>query len=66
MVDAKVKKSMADHIRTHVKYPTTKADLVKACNNMSEFSMEHKQWFEKTLPSGTYKSANDVIKSLGI
>ena len=67
MLDAKTKRSMIDHIKTHAAgYPATKADLVKACNNMEEFSQEHKKWFEKTLPTGTYKTPNDVMKALGL
>ena len=65
MLDAKTKKSMMDHIKTHTKYPATKVDLVKACSNMMEFSQDHKKWFEQSLPAGSYKTPNDVTKALG-
>lgn len=65
-VDAKTKKMMMDHIKSHNEYPATKVDLVAACNNMSEFSQDHKKWFEKALPTKTYNNANEVIKALGL
>lgn len=54
-----------DHLKTHLKYPATKADLVAACNNLSDFSEEDKKEFMEKLPEGTYNSADDVIKALG-
>ena len=63
-LDAEMKRSMMDHIKSHAKYPASKADLVAACNNMSEFSKEHKSWFEKALPAASYRTPNDVIKAL--
>ena len=61
----KVTKKMIDHLKAHQKYPATKADLVKECDNLSDFSEEEKRWFSGTLPAGTNRSANDVIRSLG-
>ena len=58
-------KGAMDHLRTHQKYPATKADLVKECNNLSDFSDEDKKEFMEKLPEGTYNSANDVVKALG-
>lgn len=54
-----------DHLKNHQTYPATKADLVAACNNLSDFSAEDKQWFMNTLPENTYNSAEDVMKALG-
>lgn len=48
------------HLRDHVKYPATKADLVAACNNLSDFSAEDKKEFSDKLPEGTYNSAEEV------
>lgn len=55
-----------DHLRTHQSYPASKADLMKACNDLTDFSAEDKQWFTVHLPEGTYNSADEVIKVLGI
>ena len=59
------KQAAMDHMSSHVKYPATKADLVMACNNMSEFSDADKKEFVDTLPEGSYNSAEDVKKALG-
>jgi hypothetical protein len=67
---AKVTKGKADwklvesHLRQHQQYPATRAELVAACNNLSDFSDADKKWFADTLPEGTYKSADDVLKAL--
>ena len=54
-----------EHLRSHQNYPASKADLVAACNNLSDFSEEDKQEFENSLPEGTYNSAEEVSKALG-
>lgn len=54
-----------DHLRTHQTYPATRDDLVKECNNSSDFSEEDKKWFMAHLPEASYASADDVIKTLG-
>lgn len=53
------------HLREHQKYPATKAELVAACNNLSDFSEEDKVEFSNKLPEGTYNSADEVITALG-
>lgn len=55
-----------DHMKDHVTYPVTKADLVAACNNMSEFSDADKKEFADKLPDGTYNSAEEVTKAMGM
>ena len=64
-IDSGTKKLAIGHIRKHVDYPTTKGELVKACNNLADFSEEQKKWFERTLPSRTYKNPSEVIKAIG-
>jgi hypothetical protein len=60
------KKSAAiKHLKTHQTYPATKTDLMKACNNLSDFSEKDKKWFSEHLPNKTYNSAQDVIAELG-
>ena len=46
------------HLKEHQKYPATKEDLVAECSNLSDFS--------EKLAEGTYNSAEDVIKALGL
>ena len=55
-----------DHLKTHQTYPANKAELVAACNGLSDFSPEDKEEFATKLPDGTYNSAEDVIKALGL
>lgn len=52
------------HLREHQAYPATKADLVAACNNLSDFSEADKKEFEAKLPEGTYNSAEEVAEAL--
>lgn len=59
-------KNTLQHLRDHQDYPATKGELVKACNQLSDFSDEDKKWFEQNLPEGTYESAGDVIQALGL
>ena len=58
-------KNAIAHLRTHQKYPATKADLVAECSGLSDFSEEDKKEFEQMVPEGTYQSADEVITALG-
>ena len=58
--------NVISHLKSHQKYPATKAELVAECDNLSDFSEEDKKEFSSKLPGGTYNSADDVIKSLGL
>lgn len=60
------KSGAIDHLKNHQSYPATKEDLVKECNNLSDFSEEDKKWFIDKLPGGTYNSADEVIQALGL
>lgn len=55
-----------DHLKNHQKYPATKAQLVAECNNLSDFSDADKKEFMEKLPEGTYNSADEVSKALGM
>lgn len=55
-----------DHLMEHQSYPATKAELVKECNELSDFSPADKEWFMNNLPEGIYNSAEDVISTLGL
>ena len=54
------------HLKSHQTYPATKVELVAACNGLSDFSEEDKKSFAEKLPEGTYNSAEDVMKALGM
>ncbi len=56
---------MKEHLTNHLTYPATKSDIVKACQNMSEFNNKEKEWFVKNLPEGNYKNAEDVMRIFG-
>lgn len=57
-------KEVWEHMNGHVRYPATKKQLVEACANMSDVPRQDKEWFAKTLPERTYKSAEEVKKAL--
>ncbi len=59
-------KNAIKHLREHQTYPATKNDLVKACNELSDFSDADKKWFMNHLPEGTYSSATEVMNTLGM
>ncbi|KKR89326.1 MAG: hypothetical protein UU39_C0042G0005 [Candidatus Woesebacteria bacterium GW2011_GWD1_41_12] len=59
-------KNAISHLKDHQKYPATKADLVKECDDLSDFSGEDKKWFMDHLMDKTYESADEVIKELGL
>ncbi|MBI4416885.1 MAG: hypothetical protein HY557_07875 [Euryarchaeota archaeon] len=52
------------HLKHDVQYPANKKAVVAACNNMSDYPMEDRDWFMKNLPEGTYKGPDDVLKAL--
>lgn len=60
------RQEVRQHVLNDVDYPASKAQLVEACEGMSDVPVEDKQWFEETLPDGTYSSADDVLKALGL
>lgn len=55
-----------EHLMKHQSYPATKADLVKECNELSDFSAGDKEWFTNNLPEGMYNSAEEVMDALGL
>lgn len=59
-------KGAIDHFKSHQSYPATKDALVKECNDLADFSAEDKAWFIEHLPEGTYNSAEEVTKALGL
>lgn len=55
-----------EHLTSHQKYPATRSQLVAECDRLSDFSEEDKKWFMDHLPEGTYKSAEEVTKAIGM
>jgi len=37
-------KNAIDHLKNHQKYPATKEQLVKECDDLSDFTEEDKKW----------------------
>lgn len=56
---------MRDHIVQNVRYPATKESLVTTLKGARAIKADDKQWLEKTLPSKTYDTPDDVMKALG-
>ena len=55
-----------DHLKNHSKFPATKAELIQECDDLSDFSDEDKNWFKQHLMDKTYKSADEVMETLGL
>lgn len=54
------------HLKEDQTYPATKAELVAACNELSDFGESDKKTFMESLSDKTYYSAEEVMKTLGI
>ncbi len=52
------------HLVAHQTYPATRAELLASCHNLMEFSAGEKRWFADWLPDGTYRSADEVMKTI--
>jgi len=55
---------LKQHLVEHVKYPATRAEILAACAQTTEFSKAEKAWFAAALPEGSYASADDVLKAI--
>lgn len=55
--------ALKDHVRGHVSYPATKAQLLQSCM-VGEFPEEVHKMAEAHLQDKTYKSADEVLKDL--
>jgi hypothetical protein len=56
---------LATHLKAHVTYPATRAQVLAACAQMPEFTAGEKAWFAARLPEGNYKNAAEVLKAIG-
>lgn len=52
------------HLKNHVKYPANRAQVVAACNNMSDMHATNAAWFEANLPEGNYNGPHEVLGAL--
>ncbi|OGM68606.1 hypothetical protein A2985_01120 [Candidatus Woesebacteria bacterium RIFCSPLOWO2_01_FULL_43_11] len=60
------KQGAIDHLKNHQKYPASTEQLLAECDGLTDFSAEDKKWFTDNLKEGTYASADEVIKALGL
>ena len=56
---------LASHLKAHVTYPATRAQVLAACKQMMEFTAGEKAWFAARLPEGNYKTSAEVLKAIG-
>ena len=52
------------HLKDHVNYPASRAQVVEACNKMSDMDGADASWFEKNLPEGTHRRPSEVLTAL--
>lgn len=55
--------SLEEHIRSHVKYPATKEQILSSCT-AEGFSKEETDMASSHLGSGPYNSAEEVMEAL--
>jgi len=54
---------IVDHLG-HVNYPTSKKELAKACDKMTDVPRPYREWFKRSLPERSYESLDDVLGTL--
>jgi hypothetical protein len=59
-------KTFEDHIRNHITYPASSAEIHAACAKEKDVNAADKKWFDQALPDRTYASADDVLKAVGL
>lgn len=52
------------HAKRDIRYPVTKDQFMKACNNLSDVPPADKEWLDKNLPDRTYNNPNEVFSAL--
>jgi hypothetical protein len=52
------------HLKSHVSYPATRAQVIEACNNNQHAEKDDAEWIAKALPEGSYQNANEVVSAL--
>lgn len=61
----KITKQAMDHLKSHVEYPISKADLIATCNNWSDSTPADLK-AAKSLPDKTFNNVNEVMKALSM
>ncbi len=57
-------KTELEHIKHHIKYPANKAQVIATCNNMMDVPSADKEFVTKSLPEGSFKGPDDLVKAL--
>lgn len=57
-------KGLRDHLKEHIEYPATRAQILASCDNMGDLPEADKKAVTANLPEGTYKSELEVFKAL--
>jgi len=65
IMPAIVKAYVERHVQ-HLTYPSTKSQLVNACNNMAKMPELDRRWIADNLPEGRYERPEDVLRALGL
>jgi hypothetical protein len=61
-----MKKEVGEHLRKHIVYPTTKKEIVEACNHMMDIPDVDKQEFERLLPDWNYRNADEIVRAVEV
>lgn len=59
-------RELTDHLRMHMKYPTTKQQIVDECNHMAHVPESTRRMVEDKLPDRAYQTADEVMRALGM
>ncbi len=62
----KITNEILNHLQKDIVYPTTKKEIIEACNNMSDISQADKTYFEIYLPDWSYRNAGEVIRGIKV
>ena len=58
-----------EHIKSHVEYPLSKADIIAKCNNMemhgTDYVEHDRNWLQENLPDRTYNNSEEVLSTVG-
>jgi len=59
----KLSKETVSHLKSHVEYPISKAELLETCDDWSDVPAAERKAAEK-LPARTFNNVNEVLKAL--
>ncbi|MBI2074817.1 MAG: hypothetical protein HYT83_03220 [Candidatus Levybacteria bacterium] len=59
-------KEVKSHLENDITYPASKADIIAACDGMSDVSKNEKKWLEDNLPDKTYANAEEAKKAINM